>query len=115
MAKMIRSRLNALFAERNAPWIAYGEFSGFRLLPDYHGPRPDRDDIIPYGGALDKLDGPRPAALTHAFRLGMLLHGVDLFGLSGMTTAAHTEVDVQRTVNAVAGTLDLLDLEDAFV
>jgi glutamate-1-semialdehyde 2,1-aminomutase len=115
IAKMIRGRLNALFAERNAPWIAYGEFSGFRLLPDYHGPRPDRDDFIPYGGALDKLDGPRPVSLTHAFRLGMLLHGVDLFGLSGMTTASHTEADVERTVNAVAGTLDLLDVEKTLV
>jgi glutamate-1-semialdehyde 2,1-aminomutase len=115
IAKAIRGRLNAMFAERNLPWIAYGEFSGFRLLPDYHGPRPDRDDFIPYGGALDKLDGPRPVALTHPFRLGMLLHGVDLFGLSGMTTASHTEADVERTVGAVAGTLDLLAEESVFV
>jgi glutamate-1-semialdehyde 2,1-aminomutase len=115
IAKAIRGSLNAMFAERNMPWIAYGEFSGFRLLPDYHGPRPDRDDFIPYGGALDKLDGPRPVALTHAFRLGMLLHGVDLFGLSGMTTAAHIEADVERTVDAVGGTLELLADEGAFV
>jgi glutamate-1-semialdehyde 2,1-aminomutase len=115
IAKAIRGKLNAMFAERNLPWIAYGEFSGFRLLPDYHGPRPDRDDFIPYGGTLDKLDGPRPMALTHAFRVGMLLHGVDLFGLSGMTAAAHTEADVDRTVDAVSGTLDLLAEEGALV
>jgi glutamate-1-semialdehyde 2,1-aminomutase len=107
-AKVLRGRLNELFAERDAPWIAYGEFSGFKLLPDYHGPRPESDDFIPYDGALDKLDGPRPTQLIHAFRVGMLLHGVDLPGLSGMTTAAHTETDVDRTVAAVARTLDLL-------
>ncbi len=41
----------------------------------------------------------------------MLLHGVDLTGLSGMTTAAHTEADVEQTIAAVAGTLDLLRAE----
>jgi glutamate-1-semialdehyde 2,1-aminomutase len=108
IARLLRTRLNNLFGERDASWVAYGEFSGFRMLPHYRGPRPDRDDFIPYHGALDKLDAPRTPELTHAFRLGMLLHGVDLPGFSGMTTAAHTEADVDRTVAAVAQTLDLL-------
>jgi hypothetical protein len=38
----------------------------------------------------------------------MLLQGVDLPGLGGMTTAAHTEADVAQTVAAVAATLNLL-------
>jgi glutamate-1-semialdehyde 2,1-aminomutase len=107
-AKQLRQRLNALFAERGDPWIAYGEFSGFRLLPGYQGPRPAADDFIPYGGALDKLDGSRNARLAHAFRQGMLLYGVDWPGLSGMSTAAHTETDIEQTLAAVAGTIDLL-------
>ena len=104
----MRQRLNALFAERGDSWVAYGDFSGFKLLPDYQGPRPADDDFIPYGGALDKLDGPKNAKRTHAFRQGMLLHGVDLPGLAGMTTSVHTETDIEQTVAAVAGTLDLL-------
>ena len=36
----------------------------------------------------------------------MLLHGVDLPGLSGMTTAAHTADDLERTVAAVAATVE---------
>jgi glutamate-1-semialdehyde 2,1-aminomutase len=106
--RLLRRRLNELFAERDADWIAYGEFSMFRLLPNYRGPRPAGDDFIPYNGDLNKLDGPRDVRLTHALRQGMLLNGVDLFGLGGMTTAAHTEEDVERTVTAVAATLDLL-------
>jgi hypothetical protein len=43
-----------------------------------------------------------------AFRRGMLLNGVDLPGLSGMTTGAHREADVETTVAAVAATLELL-------
>jgi len=106
--QQLRQRLNALFAKRGDAWIAYGEFSGFRLLPGYQGPRPASDDFIPYGGAVDKLDGGGNPRLAHAFRQGMLLHGVDLPGLSGMTTAAHTETDIEQTLAAVAGTLDLL-------
>ncbi len=108
IALQIRQQLNEIFAERNCPWIAHGEFSSFRLLPDYHGPRPTGDDFVPYNGELDRLDGPRPASLTYAFRQGMLLNGVDLFGLSGMTTAAHTADDVAQTVAAIAATIELL-------
>jgi glutamate-1-semialdehyde 2,1-aminomutase len=111
LAALLRQRLNALFAERGVNWLAYGDFSFFRLLPNYSGPQPTGEDFIPYNGALDQLDAPRPPRLTHAFRQGMLLHGVDLFGLAGMTTAAHTEEDVEPTVAAVAGTLEMLQEE----
>jgi glutamate-1-semialdehyde 2,1-aminomutase len=107
-ARRLRQGLNGLFADRGADWVAYGEFSGFRLLPAYQGPRPTSDDFLPYQGSLAKLDGGGNVRLAHAFRQGMLLHGVDLPGLAGMTTAAHTEADVEQTLAAVAGTLDLL-------
>jgi glutamate-1-semialdehyde 2,1-aminomutase len=110
-ARLLRQRLNALFAERGWDWVAYGEFSAVRLVPGYIGPRPEGDDFIPYAGAIDKLDGPRDVRLVHAFRRGMLLHGVDLPGMAGMTSAAHTEEDVQRTVAAVAGTIEWLRAE----
>jgi glutamate-1-semialdehyde 2,1-aminomutase len=108
IAKQLRQRLNALFAERGVDWACYGEFSGFRILPGYQGPRPANDEFVPYGGALDKLDAPRNPRLAQAFRRGMLLNGVDLPGLSGMTTAAHTDADVEHTVTAVGATLDAL-------
>jgi glutamate-1-semialdehyde 2,1-aminomutase len=108
MGALLRRQLNALFAERGTDWVAYGDFSGFKLLPHYRGPRPAADDFIPYGGSADRLEGGVDRGLVHAFRQGMLLQGVDLPGLGGMTTAAHTEADVERTVAAVAGTLELL-------
>jgi glutamate-1-semialdehyde 2,1-aminomutase len=110
-ARQIRQQLNHVFAERDLPWIAYGEFSSFRLMPDYHGPRPTGDDFIPYNGELERLDGPRSPQLKYAFRQGMLLHGVDLFGLDGMTTAAHTIADVEQTIQAVAATVEMLHAE----
>jgi glutamate-1-semialdehyde 2,1-aminomutase len=108
IGRLLRQRLNALFAERGDPWLAYGEFSGFKLLPDYDGPRPAEDGVIPYAGDPARLAAGKGAGLAHAFRLAMLLHGVDLPGLGGMTTAAHTEPDVERTVAAVAAGVDSL-------
>jgi glutamate-1-semialdehyde 2,1-aminomutase len=108
LGRLLRRQLNDLFALRGADWVAYGEFSGFKLLPNYRGARPTGDDFLPYGGAADRLEAPTDRRLVHAFRRGMLLHGVDLPGLGGMTTTAHTEADLQRTVAAVAGTLEML-------
>jgi glutamate-1-semialdehyde 2,1-aminomutase len=109
-AKDLRQRLNALFEERGIRWAAYGDFSAVRLLPDYDGP-PLRDEAVPYDGDLHRLSVAPNARLRSAFRQGMLLHGVDLPGLSGMTTAAHSEADIEETVRAVAGTLELLQGE----
>jgi glutamate-1-semialdehyde 2,1-aminomutase len=111
IARLLRQRLNARFAERGLPWLAYGEFSGFRLVPGYDGPRPTGDDSIPFGGTLDKLDAPRPAPLMQAFRQAMLLNGVDLPGLGGMTTAAHTEADVDVTVAAIGSAVKMVQEE----
>ncbi len=111
MGRRLRQGLNELFARRGLDWVAYGEFSGFRLLTGYLGPRPASDDFVPYGGAIEKLDAPQPPRLRHAFRLAMLLSGVDVSGLGGMTSAAHTEADVTATVQAVANAIDLLRQE----
>ena len=109
-AKDLRQRLNALFEERAIRWVAYGDFSGIRLLPDYDGPRL-HEEAVPYDGDLRRLGAAPDPRLRCAFRQAMLLHGVDLPGLSGMTTAAHTEADIEETVQAVAGALELLRAE----
>src|SRR5262249_24641317 len=47
--RLLRQKLNALFESRGVDWVAYGEFSGFKILTGYQGPRPKSDDFIPYG------------------------------------------------------------------
>lgn len=111
MAAMLRQGLNALFARRGVPWLVYGEHSAWKILTNYDGPAPQGDDFIPYGGDLEKLDGPKDRRLIFAFRQAMLLNGVDVWGTSGMTTAAHSEADIEETVTAVAAALDLLRAE----
>ena len=66
---------------------------------------PTGDSFVPYGGNLEQLDAPKNPKLVHAFRRAMLLQGIDLPGLGGMTTAAHTEQDIERTVDAVAAVI----------
>jgi glutamate-1-semialdehyde 2,1-aminomutase len=111
VGRLLRQQLNTLFAERGLPWVAYGEFSGFKLVPNYDGAPPITDDFTPYGGDFDKLSAAKNTSLLHAFRCGMLLNGVDPMGFSGLVTAAHTPEDIENTVSAVSKTLDLLRLD----
>lgn len=107
-ARELRRKLNELFARRNAPFVAYGEFSMVHILPDADGPRPDSDSFIPCDGDYRRLDAEQPAAWKHAFRAALLLGGVDWFGWSGMTSAAHSSQDLDQTVSAFDQAITLL-------
>lgn len=117
-ARRLRNRLNELFAQRQLPWIAYGDFSMVKILPHYHGPRPpahvgDNDAFIPLNGDVQQLDGPKDLRLVHALRQAMLLHGVDWWGLGGMTSCQHSDDVIDATVDAFAQALD--DLPEALL
>ena len=114
IAMLLRRELNALFAKQSLNWLAYGDFSAIKILPDYDGPRPDRDDFLPFGGDWRKLDRKFDAALSQAFRCALLLGGVDWMGWGGSTSAAHSEDDVERTVVGFATAIDWLR-KDGFV
>jgi glutamate-1-semialdehyde 2,1-aminomutase len=111
-ARELRNRLNALFADRDWPWVAYGDFSMFRVMPGYAGPRPgpagDNDAPVPFGGDLNRLDGPKNPKPHVAFRQGMLVNGVDCPGMGFWVTAAHTDADVAQTVRAVERTVEAM-------
>lgn len=107
-ARQLCAGLNRLFIEKDVNWVAYGEFSGVTILPEYEGPRPDSDDFIPYGNALEKLDRKIDRKLSHAFRAAMLVGGVDVSNWRAMLSGAHTETDIDRTVVACAEAIDLL-------
>ena len=115
-ARDLRNGFNQLFADRNVPWVAYGDFSMVRVLPGYTGgrPRPEvtgHDGLIPYGGDVNALDGPKDLTQMTALRQAMLLNGVDWWWFGGMTSSAHTAGDVATTVTALGAALDLLAAE----
>src|SRR5438067_2420922 len=77
----LRNRLNELFEARDWPMAAYGDFSMVRIVPGYRGPRPrtdagENDGLVPFGGDLDALDGPKNMKQIYAMRQAMLLNGV---------------------------------------
>jgi glutamate-1-semialdehyde 2,1-aminomutase len=107
-ATMLRKKLNELFADRDWPWVAYGDYSLVHLLPGYRGPRPAGDDFLPQPGNVEQLDGPGDPKFRSAFRQAMLLNGVDLPGTGMFVTAEHTETDVEKTVAAVAAAVEMV-------
>jgi glutamate-1-semialdehyde 2,1-aminomutase len=107
-ASLLRRKLNEMFADRDLPWAAYGDFSLVHLLPDYHGSRPAGDDFLPQPGTVDQLDTPRDPKFKSSFRQAMLLNGVDLPGTGMFTTAEHSEADVEKTVAAVAAAVEVI-------
>ena len=113
-AATIRGRLNRLFENEGVNWIAYGEFSGIKILPEYDGPRSSSDDFIPCNGQYDQLDRKFDAGLSRAFRCALLLHGVDMGGWRAMTSCEHTADDIEHVIDAFSGTIRMLR-EDGFL
>jgi glutamate-1-semialdehyde 2,1-aminomutase len=107
-ATKLRRELNALFAKQNVNWSVYGDFSAIKILPEYDGPRPDRDDFLPFGGDWRQLDRKFDAALSQAFRCALLLGGIDWMGWGGSTSMAHDEEDVEQTVAGFAAAIEWL-------
>ena len=108
-AAAIRDGINQTVVRAGLPWRAYGLFSDFHL---YHG-NSTPEEI--YAGKVpwQQLKGGMSPALVHKIRTGFLLHGVDIVGWpGGIVSAAHTEEDVRRTVDAFKSTLDMLAAEE---
>lgn len=108
IAARMRSALNEVFEQKGLNWVAYGDFSAVKILPEYDGPRPEDDEFIPYDNDPEKLDRAFNPKLLHAYRRALLLGGVDFMGWSAMTSGAHTNDDVDRTIAAFSSAIDLL-------
>jgi glutamate-1-semialdehyde 2,1-aminomutase len=108
IAASIREGINAASRRRGWRWCAYGQFSDFHLYRGGASP----EDI--YAGKVPpkELKGGIPLVLVNKIRAGFLLHGVDIAAWpGGLTSAAHTQEDVTRTVAAFESTFDMLAAE----
>ncbi|QEL17176.1 aspartate aminotransferase family protein [Limnoglobus roseus] len=112
MATKLRNDLNVMFAANAWPWLAYGEFSMVRVVPNFTGPRPAvagvNNGFIPFDNDVNALDGPKNMKQVYALRQGMLLNGIDWWGTAGMTSCEHTAADIAKTVKAMETTIGML-------
>ncbi len=111
IAQLLRDGLNHVIDAHRLDWAIYGEFSGIKLLIG-HGEKEMRAaDFNPYTWDYRRLKGGQNTELLTPLRCGLLLNGVDLASNGGMTTAAHTDTDVAKTVHAFEQTISWMKAE----
>jgi glutamate-1-semialdehyde 2,1-aminomutase len=111
-AAALRAGISQVIRRRGLRWCVFGLFSDFHLYRGDASP----EDI--YAGKVpwQQLKGSIPPELVHKIRAGFLLHGVDVAGWpGGLVSAAHTEEDVTRTVDAFEATFEMLAAEGELV
>ena len=93
-------RLNEVIRAAGLPGCAHGHASMFHLILDADCPPPIDDFAWDWRGQPGDETPRMSAQVGSALRRGMLNEGVDLMDTGGMLSAAHTEEDVDRTVEA---------------
>ena len=112
-AARLRKAMNEVLEEESVPWAVYGEHSFFHIHSNPKGDaiRPTAFDASTL--TIDALKGKNEAMLGK-LRLAMLNNGVDLKGWrGGIVSAAHTEEDVELTLDAWRKSLRALKDEGA--
>jgi glutamate-1-semialdehyde 2,1-aminomutase len=110
-ATRLRARMNEVLEEERVPWAIYGTHSFFHIYPNPRGDafRPTQFDAATL--TLDSFKGRNERALDK-MRLAMLVNGVDLKGWrGGLVSAAHTDADVDLTIDAWRKSLRMLKEE----
>ncbi|MEE8140557.1 MAG: aminotransferase class III-fold pyridoxal phosphate-dependent enzyme [Alphaproteobacteria bacterium] len=107
----LRPQLNQVLEEQGVPWSAYGEFSAFHIFTNPRHRQIEPFFFDPFDHSFEDLRSNRPGVVPK-LRMAMLLGGVDITGWPGGTaTAAHTEVDLEKTVQAFSEALAMLRKE----
>lgn len=110
VAAAIRDGINSAIRTRGLRWCVYGQFSDFHLYRGDASPEEIHAGKAPW----QSLKGGIALELANKIRAGFLLHGVDIASWpGGLTSSAHTDEDVARTVAAFESTFDLLAAEGA--
>jgi len=107
-AARLRKGMNEALEAEGVPWAVYGEHSFFHIHSNPRGDaiRPTTFDASTI--TIDALKGKNESMLGK-LRLAMLNNGVDLKGTrGGIVSAAHTQADVELTLDAWRKSLSAL-------
>jgi glutamate-1-semialdehyde 2,1-aminomutase len=108
-AARLREGLTRVLRDEGVNWVVYGTFSSFHIFTNPENLLITAEEIEAGKYDYRTLKGRgRPDVVTR-LRLGMLLHGVEIFSWpGGPTSAVHTAEDLERTVEAFRQTLRML-------
>jgi glutamate-1-semialdehyde 2,1-aminomutase len=99
-AATLRKGMNEVLEDEGVPWAVYGVHSFFNIYSNPLGHRIKPTEFDSSGITVESLKG-RNETMLNNLRLAMLNHGVDLKGWrGGIVSAAHTQADVDFTLNA---------------
>jgi glutamate-1-semialdehyde 2,1-aminomutase len=99
-AARLRKAMNEVLEEEGVPWAVYGEHSFFHIHSNPKGDAIRPSTFVASTLTIDALKGKNETMLGK-LRLAMLNNGVDLKGWrGGIVSAAHTEADVELTLEA---------------
>ncbi len=110
-AARLRDALHQVCVAESVPWVVYGTYSGFHIFTNPQQLPLSPADVL--AGRCDyKVLKSVDRQTLQLLRLGMILHGVELFSWpGGPTSAVHSDDDLERTVTAFRGTLQWLKTE----
>ena len=105
MAELLRGGLNGVIDRHGLNWAVYGRFSEFRFHVGHSQQGLRASNFDPFAVDYLQLNGGDRQLLSQ-LRCGLLLHGVDTPLVGGLTSAAHTEADVEQTIEAFEQTIE---------
>ncbi len=109
LAARLRAGLNTVLERRGVAGCAWGESSVFHIiLGEVCTNRVAGDLRAPEGIPAATLKASGKAGLAGPLTLGMALEGVDLFNAGGLLSTAHTEADIDFTIEAFDRTIGRL-------
>ena len=113
LARTLRDEINSIFRTRGIPGTCYGQYSDFNinLFPDVPQAGAGLEEIVRFDH--EKLRPGAPTPIPDRFRMAMMLNGVDLPKMRGLTSSAHTDEDIERTVSAIENALEEVVMRNA--
>jgi len=116
LAVRLRAGFNRVLLHEEVPGFCHGESSMFHLVlgTAYPGGTPDGDLQQPQGIAPEILKRGSTAKLDTLLHSCMVTGGVDIFHGGGLLSVAHTEADIDRTIEVFDTSIRRMVGEDAF-
>jgi glutamate-1-semialdehyde 2,1-aminomutase len=108
----LRTGINTVLENRGIPGCAWGESSVWHVILGYEVPNRTAGDLrAPEGIPTDVLKASGKAGLNTPLAIAMALEGVDLFNGGGLLSIAHTEKDIDATIDAFDRSLTRLQAD----